>query len=89
MLGSAVPLAVPGLVRHRRGPWSYVPPLLAAFCLIADGVYLGIGSFAGVGDAGVLIRYGSPGWVPDRLRAGDGAARPSALGRARRSGRPC
>ena len=35
----------------------------AGFCLIANGVYIGAGSFAGVADAGVMLRHGSPVWV--------------------------
>ena len=30
----------------------------AGFCLIANGAYLGVGSFAGIGDAGELLRLG-------------------------------
>jgi hypothetical protein len=34
----------------------------AGFCLIANGAYLGVGSFDGVGDAGDLLRHGAPVW---------------------------
>jgi hypothetical protein len=53
-------LAVIGLIRPR---WSYLPRFFAGFCLIANGVYLGVGSFGGVGDAGDLLRYGVPRWA--------------------------
>jgi hypothetical protein len=34
----------------------------AGACLIANGLYLGVGSFAGIGDAGDIIKHGSPIW---------------------------
>jgi hypothetical protein len=35
----------------------------AGFCLIANGAYIGVGSFAGVGDARDMLRHGSPRWL--------------------------
>jgi hypothetical protein len=35
----------------------------AGFCLIANGAYIGVGSWEGVGDAGEMLRHGSPRWV--------------------------
>ena len=35
----------------------------AGFCLIANGAYIGIGSFDRIGDAGDLLRHGSPQWL--------------------------
>jgi hypothetical protein len=35
----------------------------AGFCLIANGVYLGVGWIDRVGDAGDLLRRGTPVWV--------------------------
>jgi hypothetical protein len=32
------------------------------FCLLANGLYLGVGSFDGVGDAGNLVRLHTPIW---------------------------
>jgi hypothetical protein len=34
----------------------------AGFCLIANGAYVGYGSFDGIGDAGELLRHGAPLW---------------------------
>lgn len=53
-------LAVMSLVRSR---YSYLLRFFAGFCLVANGVYLGAGSFSGVGDTGDLLRYGSPRWT--------------------------
>ena len=35
----------------------------AGFCLIANGCYIGFGSFGGVGDCGEMLRHGTPPWV--------------------------
>jgi hypothetical protein len=35
----------------------------AGFCLIANGAYIGVGSFDRIGDAGDLLRHGSPQWL--------------------------
>jgi len=37
--------------------------LLAGFCLIANGAYIGLGSFRKIGDCGVILRNGSPLWL--------------------------
>jgi hypothetical protein len=34
----------------------------AGFCLLANGLYIGIGSFARVGDCGEMLRHGSAPW---------------------------
>jgi hypothetical protein len=43
-------------------PIWYLARFFAAFCLIANGAYLGVGSFERVGDAGDLLRHGAPVW---------------------------
>ena len=35
----------------------------AGFCLVANGVYIGAGSFFGTGDCGEMLRNGSPIWL--------------------------
>lgn len=42
---------------------AYLPWSLAGFCLIANGVYLGIGAIDPVGDARDLIQLGTPRWA--------------------------
>ena len=60
VLGALLPLGALGLTRFFLPRWSYLVRFFAGFCLIANGVYLGIGSFEGVGDAGDLLRHGAP-----------------------------
>jgi hypothetical protein len=43
-------------------PGAHGVRFVTGFCLIANGVYIGVGSFEGVGDAGDLLRHGSRVW---------------------------
>ena len=60
LLGSLIPLA--GLLgaHFLRFRFLYLVRFLAGFCLIANGTYIGIGSFSRIGDAGDLARAGCP-----------------------------
>lgn len=63
VIGVAVPLAIGAIAAVGRLIWAYLFRFFAGFCLIANGCYIGGGSFAGVGDAGDMLRYGSPRWA--------------------------
>jgi len=63
LIGILLPLAVWLLFLAGRIPGAYLPRFLAGFCLIANGAYLGVGSFGGVGDAGEMLRSGTPRWA--------------------------
>ena len=61
--GVAIPLIACGacIVLRRRFPdWLRC---FAGFCLIANGAYIGIGWIWRAGDAGDLLRLGTPVWV--------------------------
>jgi hypothetical protein len=60
--GVLLPLMALALARLCRMPGTYLLRFFAGFCLIANGAYIGIGSFEGVGDAGDLIRHGAAMW---------------------------
>jgi hypothetical protein len=47
------------LIRKR----SWRLEFFARFCLIANGAYIGVGSFEGIGDASDLLRHGAPRWT--------------------------
>lgn len=49
--------------RSARLSATYLLRFFAGFSLIANGAYLGAGSFTAVGDAGDLLRHGAPGWL--------------------------
>ena len=38
--------------------FAFLARFLAGFCLVANGAYIGFGSFEGIGDAGELLRLG-------------------------------
>jgi hypothetical protein len=67
VVASAVPamgimlplLASLALRRTQLRPYA---AFFAGFCLIANGVYLGVGWIDRVGDAGELLRLGAPRW---------------------------
>jgi hypothetical protein len=63
ILGSLLPLGALGLSKLARARVIYLFRFFAGFCLIANGAYLGVGGFSGVGDAGDLLRYGAPPWM--------------------------
>ena len=44
-------------------PGAFLVRFFAGFCLIANGAYIGAGSFQGIGDAGQMLRQGSPLWL--------------------------
>jgi hypothetical protein len=55
--------SVSAVAKSLRSRLFYLLQFFAGFCLIANGVYLGVGSFGGVGDAGDLLRHGAPQWM--------------------------
>ncbi len=62
IVGSLVPLAVWGIAAAFRLTTRYLVRFFAGFCLVANGAYIGAGSFVRVGDAGQLLRYGAAIW---------------------------
>lgn len=42
---------------------SWLARFFAGFCLIANGGYLAVGLFDGIGDAGDLLAHGAPAWT--------------------------
>ena len=63
LAGVAVPTIAAAVARWRRLRWAFLLQFFAGFCLVANGAYLGVGSLWAVGDAGDLLRYGSPIWL--------------------------
>jgi hypothetical protein len=45
-----------------RLPGTFVLRFFTGFCLIANGSYIGAGSFAHVGDAGEMLKHGAAPW---------------------------
>ncbi|MCA9077396.1 MAG: hypothetical protein KDA93_20385 [Planctomycetaceae bacterium] len=61
--GIAIPLVLWSIMAGLRNSISYLPRFFLGFCLIANGAYLGIGSFDSIGDAGQMLQNGSPIWT--------------------------
>lgn len=45
-----------------RMKWAYLSRFFAGFCLVANGLYIGIGAFHPVGDAADLLTHCVPHW---------------------------
>jgi hypothetical protein len=63
IFGVLAPLMIWGAAAAVRWPLSWLARFFAGACLIANGLYLGVGSFGRIGDAGDIIRHGSPIWT--------------------------
>ncbi len=64
--GPIVGCLVPLLVSVWHGParrWRKLLQFFAGFCLVANGSYIGVGWFDKVGDAGEMLRCGTPVWA--------------------------
>lgn len=60
ILGCAVPVALWWFVPRRFTAARNIAMFFAGFCLLANGAYIAIGSFDGVGDCGVMLQHGWP-----------------------------
>ena len=62
VVGVLFPLLIWRIAVALRFPGASVLRFFAGFCLIANGAYIGVGSFSRVGDAGEMLRHGSAPW---------------------------
>ncbi|MCK4871914.1 MAG: hypothetical protein KAS72_04225 [Phycisphaerales bacterium] len=62
VLGSAIPALIAVACRFLHAQGLYVVLFFTGFCLIVNGLYLGVGSFMHAGDAGDLLCYGAAPW---------------------------
>ncbi len=62
VVGAALPALAWALAARLRMPGAFVLRFFAGFCLVANGLYIGLGSFGHVGDCGEMLRHGSPPW---------------------------
>jgi hypothetical protein len=62
LFGSLFPLAVAAIAFAARLPVSYLFWIVAGFCLIANGAYIGIGVIQPVGDANEMLEHGMASW---------------------------
>lgn len=62
VVGVAIPLLLWSVAAAIRQPSAFVLRFFAGFCLLANGIYIGVGSFDQVGDCGEMLRHGSAMW---------------------------
>lgn len=63
IFGVVLPAITALFAARLRAPGIYMFRFFAGFCLIANGVYIGFGSFGRLLDAGDMMSYGSPQWL--------------------------
>jgi hypothetical protein len=62
MFGVVFPLVLWAFAKSIRVPGAFVLRFFAGFCLLANGLYIGVGSFGHIGDCGEMLRHGSAAW---------------------------
>jgi hypothetical protein len=62
VVGVTVPPLLWAVAVAARLPGAFVLRFFAGFCLLANGLYIGVGSFDRVGDGGEMLRHGSELW---------------------------
>ncbi len=60
LLGIMVPLAAWGVAVASRWSCAFLLRFFSGFCLVANGLYISVGSLGRVGDCGVMLQHGSP-----------------------------
>jgi len=63
LVGVLLPLAMLAVWKLNNWPAVHLIRFFAGFCLIANGAYIGAGSWSAIGDAGDMLRAGSPAWT--------------------------
>lgn len=62
IFGSLAPLLLWLIAAFTRFPLTYALRFFAGFCLVANGLYISVGSLAHIGDCGEMLRHGSSTW---------------------------
>jgi hypothetical protein len=62
LIGVTIPLLLWAVAAAAKLPGAFVPRFFVGFCLLANGLYIGVGSFDRVGDCGQMLRNGSAPW---------------------------
>ncbi len=62
IIGVLLPLMIWALFWKFQWSGDYLARFFAGFCLIANGAYVGIGSFERIGDAGDMMKHGATIW---------------------------
>ena len=63
VFGSSAPLLAMFISSKMRWRFNYILAFFAGFCLLANGLYIGVGAVNPIGDAHEMLRLGTPRWV--------------------------
>lgn len=63
IFGALLPLLMLLVIKRTKCACWPLAKFFAGFCLVANGGYIGFGSFEQIGDAGDLLIHGSPAWT--------------------------
>lgn len=63
MIGVVLPITIWIGAAFAKWSFAFVLRFFAGFCLVANGLYLGVGSFFEIGDCGDMLKYGSGVWL--------------------------
>ncbi len=63
LVGSALPLLVFATCKFFKAAAFYIVQFFAGFCLVVNGIYIGVVSFFHAADPGEMMREGTPQWV--------------------------
>ena len=62
VLGVLLPLVIYSVVQFTKCPEVYLVRFFAGFCLVANGMYLLVGTLKRIGDPSELLDHGAPAW---------------------------
>src|SRR5688572_14659004 len=62
LLGVLLPILIWLAAAAAKMPGSFVLRFFSGFCLIANGLYIALGSLGRIGDCGEMLRHGSQLW---------------------------
>ena len=60
LFGIIGPMFISHCARHGSSQWQKIICFWEGFCWVANGAYIGVGSFVGIGDCGEMLRTGTP-----------------------------
>src|SRR2546423_98584 len=58
LFGNALPIIAWLTASAAKLPGNFLLRFFAGFCLVANGLYIGVGSFLQIGDCGEMLRHG-------------------------------
>ncbi len=62
LLGALLPVMGWSIAAAFKWPAAFVLRFFAGFCLVANGLYIAVGSFWHIGDCGVMLQHGTSTW---------------------------